>query len=188
MKNILSISLVLISSIILSSCWENVDTSMQIVDEKQNDTFTEQLADDVSDEIWELWEKLLNEEITEEEAKKLMLNTVDESELMKAEFEKQKKQMPILLDMIKINRECLSAADNKSDVETCMSNLEEIVKDSWFEDFNEEDFDTWEFEWNAEEKKTILVEMDAWIVEMEKMLPCFENSENFSELMECSQK
>jgi len=190
MKKLWTSLWIIVLSLLLTSCWWNEDIKEPVLEKNQEevikgDEFNKKLSNELKDEVSEIGEKVKNWEITEEDAEKMTMKAIDSSSVVKTELEKQKEQMPKFLKIIELNRDCMSKAEEKSDAEKCMEEVEKSLKEFWDEEFELEDEELEDFEWNEEEKRIILAEMDEWIAQMQKMIPCVEKAEVMSDLMKC---
>ena len=66
--------------------------------------------------------------MTEEEAEKAMLDSMNDSETIQTQLEKSKEEMPKVLEILKFNKQCLTKADSKSDAEKCEESSIELAK------------------------------------------------------------
>lgn len=127
-----------------------------------------------------------NPNITKEEQRALMVQMMNQSQTGQSMLQKQKEQMPKILELLKNNRTCLGKADTKSDVKECEKESEKLAKelgiDEDFDDEGEEDF-----VWNKNEKKQALAEMDEGISHIERSLPCIKKANTMSDMIQCSQ-
>ena len=73
----------------------------------------------MKDDIVDISEKVQEWEMTEEEAEKAMMDSLNNSETVQTQLEKSKEQMPKILEIIKFNKKCITEADSKSDAEKC---------------------------------------------------------------------
>ena len=191
MKKILLISLMLVLSLSISSCDEE-----KIEDKKVNDKeiiledkeieVAEKIKNEMKDGIKEISDKIASWEITSEDAEKLMIDSMNNSETVKSQLEIEQEQMPKMLQIIKANRECFDDVDNKSDADKCVEEAEELAKKLGVEEFYSEDEEYEEDEWIQEDKEEMLAEMDIYIKQMEQMLPCILDAEVMTDLMNCS--
>lgn len=124
--------------------------------------------------------------MTDEEAKKAMLDSMDNSKTMQGQLELQKKQMPKMLEVIKFNKKCFEDVDNQSDAEDCVAKSKKLSKKLGLDDFFTDDEEDKEIEWNQDDKEATLAEMDDSIAQMEKMLPCIEKAKVLTDMMKCS--
>ena len=129
---------------------------------------------------------MANPKMSEEEQKKLVVETLVNSDSMKNQFEKQKEMMPKMVKFMKSNRTCLQDANSKEDAKECEKKAEEMAKKLGFDDEVSEEEEEEEFHWDKAEKKRVLLEMDEGIKEMEKSLPCLEKAKNMMDLMQCT--
>ena len=190
MKKILLISLMLVLSLSLSSCGnekaeEKIDNKVTNQEEKQIE-ISEKINNEMKDGIKEISDKIASWEITSEDAEKLMIDSMNNSETVKSQLEIEQEQMPKMLQIIKANRECFDDVDNKSDADKCVEEAEELAKKLGVEEFYSEDEEYEEDEWIQEDKEEMLAEMDIYIKQMEQMLPCILDAEVMTDLMNCS--
>ncbi len=128
-----------------------------------------------------------NPNMTKEEQKAQMMQMMNQSKTGQSMLEKQKDQMPKILELLKANRTCLSKADTKADVNKCEKKSEKLAKKLGIEeDFDDEEEE--DFVWNKEEKKIALAEMDEGISHIERSLPCIQKAQTMSDMMQCSQQ
>jgi len=57
-----------------------------------------------------------------------MLDSINNSTTLNSQLEKQKEEMPKMLEILKFNLECLEDADNKSEVKKCSEKSEKLAK------------------------------------------------------------
>jgi hypothetical protein len=134
----------------------------------------------------QLQEKLkTNPNMSEEEQEALMMQMMNQSKMGNDVLQKQKEQLPKILKISKSNRVCLGKADTKAETKECEKKSKILAKKIGLKDsFNYEDEE--DFVWNKEEKTKILADMDKWIKEMERSLPCVQKANNMSEMMQCT--
>ena len=129
---------------------------------------------------------MANPKMSKEEQKKLVVETLVNSDSMKSQFAKQKEMMPKMVKFMKVNRACLQDANSKDDAKVCEKKAERIAKELGFDDEFSEEGEEEEFHWDKAEKKKVLLGMDEGIKEMEKNLPCLEKAKNMMDLMQCT--
>ncbi len=125
-----------------------------------------------------------NPNMTKEEQKALMMKAMNSSNMAKKMLEKQKDQLPKMVKVLKLDRECLSKADTKADAKVCEKASRKLAKKLGLDESDEEESD---FEWNKEEKNKIIPEMDKQIARMEKALPCIKKAKVMSDMAKCMQ-
>ena len=113
-----------------------------------------------------------------------MLNSMNNSKTVQSQLEITKEQTPKMIEWIKVNKECIEDSDSKSDAEKCMDESNELAKKLGLNDFYIEEEDE-DFDWNSEEKKLMLSDLNEGLEQMEKMLPCIEKAEVMTDLMQC---
>jgi len=132
MKKILLISLMLVLSLFLVSCGEKKveDKSVEKTtnsEQKQIET-SKKINEEMKDDIADISEKMKNGEMTEVDAEKAMMDSMNKSKTIQNQLEIQKEQMPKMLKVIKANRECFEDVDNKSDAEKCVDEAKKLSK------------------------------------------------------------
>jgi len=196
MKKIIWIITILILSFGLSSCWDKENDLNKI--EKNQNIEIEQINEDIdnmkkikeemSKDVKDISQKLLDWEISDEEAQKAMLDSINNSTTLNSQLEKQKEEMPKMLEILKFNLECLEDADNKSEVKKCSEKSEKLAKKYWIEEMYEDEEDEEDFNWWKEEKKEVISELKDWIQMFENILPCIEKAKVMTDFMKCSQE
>lgn len=184
MKKLLLSILMLTLSLSLISCNEEKNGNKEVNQEQKQLEISQKINDEMKDEIEKISEKVKNGKMTNEEAEKAMIDSMNNSETVKTQLEISKEQTPKMIKWAKANMKCLEGADNKSDAEKCMKKSNDLAKKLGLDDFYMEKDDE-DFDWNESEKKEILIEMSDAINEMEWMLPCIEKAEVITDLMEC---
>ena len=100
--------------------------------------------------------------MTEEEAKKAMLDSLDSSKTVKSQLEIQKELTPKMLKWAKKNRDCLADSNNQSDVDNCMEESKKYAEElDLSKDFYEDTEDEEGYIFSKEQIKRDLAEMDA---------------------------
>lgn len=127
-----------------------------------------------------------NPNLSKEEQKAMMMQVMNQSNIGQSMLQKQKEQMPKMLEFLKSNRTCIAKADTKEDLKECEKKSKKIAKElgipANFDDEGEDDF-----VWNEDEKRKALSEMDEAIKHMEKALPCIKKANTLSDMAQCSQ-
>ena len=123
-----------------------------------------------------------NPNMSKEEQKAFMLKAMNSSQTIKKRIQKQKREMPKMLKVMKYYRSCLKDANSKSDARVCDKKSAVLGQKLGLErDFTEEEED---FVWD---KKRMLAEVDEGIEHLEHVLPCIQKSQNMSDVMQCNQ-
>ena len=189
MKKILLISLISVLSLSLTSCWEEKTNEIaknwgqEQIQEQVQEQGAEKMEEEMSDEIQEIYEKVENWEMTNEEGSQAIKDSIDISDTAQEQLTKAKEEMPKMLEWWKAYRECISGVDSKSDMQECMKKSNELARKLNLSEFIEDE--NIDFEWNNDEKEQLLIEVDKGIEQMEKMLPCVDDAKVISELMQC---
>lgn len=181
MKNITLIGFVIAMALSVTACEKSPTTEPQIPEKN----ISERLSKEVSENMEEVIEKFEEGTISEEKAKNIMIDAVDNSTVMKTELEKQKEEMPKMLIVLKMNRDCIQDADTKADIKACEKKSLKKAQALGITDFYGEVEEDEDFEWNVIEKEQMLADIDGGIIHMEKMLPCLEKANVLSDLMQC---
>jgi len=163
---------------------ENVEKS-KVVQEAKTETITvEEQMDEMGKALKEGQEKIAaNPNMSKEEQEEVIVSAIANSKGMQGQLEKLKNGMPKMLEAMKFGKECLTKADSKKEAKTCMEKVNTLIQESGMgevEDDAEEDFS-----WSAEDKKSMLKDIDEGMKEMEKSLPCIEKANNMMDLMQC---
>jgi len=187
MKKLILISLMLMLSLFITSCWEDkveeVKTQEQVSAEQPKE-----IVKEISDTTKEISEKIASWEITGEEAEKMMLDWLNNSKTVKSQLELQKEQMPKLFKLIKGQQSCIKDADDKGDLMDCVEDSKKMAKKMWISEMYMDDEDEEELKnlvWDDAEKEKTLKEMSEWLAEMEKMLPCLKDAKVMTDMMKC---
>ncbi len=122
--------------------------------------------------------------MTSEEAEEAMMDSMNNSKTVQTQLEKTKEQTPKMIEWMKVNKKCIEVADSKSDAKECMGKANKLAKKLGLPDFFIED-DTEDFDWDSNEKELIVSDLKEALEQREIMLPCIENAENMTDLMQC---
>ena len=200
MKKILNIIIISVLILSLSSCfWTKEEVNKEklieqineeIKDEWTNSEEIKKVQEEMNKDVKDISQKLLNWEMTDKQAEEAMLESMNKSWAVSNMLEKQKKQMPKILEILKVNLKCLTKADSKSDAKKCEDKSNKLAKKYWIEEVYDDEDDEFneDFEWNAEEKKEVIADITSWIKELEKMIPCIEKAKVMTDFMKCSQE
>jgi len=146
-----------------------------------------QIKADIAKAMGEVQKTIMaNPEMSKEDRKKLVVETLINTDSMQSQFAKQKEMLPKMVKFMKANRACLQDANSKDDAKACEKRAEGMAKELGFDDEFSEEGEEEEFNWDKDEKKKVLLEMDEGIKEMEKNLPCLEKAQNMMDLMQCA--
>ncbi|WP_121626904.1 hypothetical protein [Poseidonibacter antarcticus] len=127
-----------------------------------------------------------NPNMSEEEQKRLLIETMSNSKDMKSQFEKQKEMMPKAITLMKFYRDCLQDAKSKADAQSCDKRGQALAKKLGIdEEFNDEEED--KRAWTKEGRRTIVLEINEEIKNIESRLPCIQKAKNMMDLMNCNQ-
>ena len=193
MKRILNIIFISVLMLSLSSCfWTkeevNKEKIIEQIEEDIKDEWIKKVKEEMNKDVKDISQKLLDWEISDEEAQKAMLDSINNSTSLNSELKKQKEKMPKVLEILKSNLECLEDADNKSEIKKCYEKSEKLAKKYWIEEMYKGGEDDEDFNWWKEEKKEVIADITSWIKELEKMLPCIEKAKVMTDFMKCSQE
>lgn len=150
---------------------------------KKNVETVKKIQNEMSDDMKDISQKMLDWKITDEEAKEAFLNSMDNSNTLKSQLEIQKEQMPKMLKIMKASLECVKDIDNKFDAKKCEDESKKLAKKLWIEDMYEDDE---EYEWEQDKKAETISDIEKWITQLEKAIPCLEKAKVMTEFMECS--
>ena len=187
MKKLILISLMLLLSIFITSCWED-KVEEKKTQEQVSAEQSKEIINDISDTTKEISEKIASWEITGEEAEKMMLDWLNNSKTVKSQLELQKENMPKLFELMTEQECCIKDADDKDDLMDCVEDSKKMAKKMGISDMYMDDEDDEELKnlvWDDTEKQKTLKEMSEWLAEMEKMLPCLENAKVMTDMMKC---
>ncbi len=195
MRTILKIML-LVSVLILASCGSNKEEVKkeniqkqnieQKVDNKEKEN-SEKIKNEIKDNVDEISQKVLNWEMTQEQAQKAMLDSINKSWTVQDQLSKMKKQMPLTLEMMKTNLSCIEKADNKSDMIKCGLESNKMAKKLELDDF--EAFDESEYDnWTKDEKEADIKDLKNAIKDLEEMMPCIKKAEKMTDVMKCNKE
>jgi len=189
-----AIKLIVLITIILSmsSCWtkeeKNIDNNKKVQNEQNSsnneDKVKKQIQEETSKDIKDISEKVLNWEMTAEEAQKAMVDSMNNSKTFKNQLEKSKYEMPKFLEILKFNKKCLSDADTKGDADECEKQGRKLAKKLGISDMYPDEPNE-NIEWNSDFKEQTLKDIDKWIEQFETMLPCINKAKTVSDMMKC---
>jgi len=127
-----------------------------------------------------------NPNMSKEERKKVILESMLNSKNMKSKFQQQKESMPKILEMMKSYRACIASTSSQSDMDICEKEVSSLSKKLGLDDFDVDKED--KPNWSKENKKQTLKEIDDGIKEVSKNLPCMKKSNNMMEFIQCARK
>lgn len=185
MKKLLLIFVSIALLMSISSCGKKEVVEDTPVITQSEEAIQKQIKEEMKDDVEDISQKLESWDMTEEEAKAAMLDSINSSETIQTQLEKSKVQMPKLLEILKASQECLKGAKSKSDAVKCNEQTKELAEKLWVSEMFDDEEDDDDFEWSNEIREETLVEIKGWIDEFEKMLPCIEKAENMSDMMQC---
>lgn len=190
-------------TLLLSSCfWKKEEANTEISKEKVIEQIEQKAKDEWIDleeikkaqeemgaDMKDISQKVLSWDMTDEQAEKAMMKSLNNSSSLTNMIEKQKKQIPQTLEIIKANLKCIKKADSKSDWEDCIVKSNKLAKKYWLTDMIEttEKFEV-DFVWNKESKEKIITDTQEWIQQLEKILPCIQKAKIMTDFIECSEK
>jgi len=125
-----------------------------------------------------------NPNMSKEERKKVILESLLNSKNMKSKFQQQKESMPKILDMMKSYRACIVSTSSQSDMDSCEKDVSSLSKKLGLDDFDVDKED--KLNWSKENKKQTLKEIDEGIKEVSKNIPCMKKSHNMMEFIQCA--
>lgn len=203
MKNTIKTLIIILLIMSLSSCfWKKEEANTEISKEKVIEQIEQKAKDEWIDleeikkaqeemgaDMKDISQKVLSWDMTDEQAEKAMMKSLNNSSSLTNMIEKQKKQIPQTLEIIKANLKCIKKADSKSDWEDCIVKSNKLAKKYWLTDMIEttEKFEV-DFVWNKESKEKIITDTQEWIQQLEKILPCIQKAKIMTDFIECSEK
>jgi len=190
MKKIILISIILIFSLFITSCWEE-KIEKNNTKEQNQEKQAQKISEEISKTSKELFDKMANWEITDQEAEKMMLESINNSKTIQDQLELQKEQMPKLLKLIKEQKKCIENTNNKTDLLNCVDDSKKLAEEMWISDMymdEESDKELKEMKWDDIEKQKALEEINQWISEMESIMPCIKDAKVITDMVKCYEK
>lgn len=167
---------------------KNNEPAQNKIANEKNEVATK-INNEVKINIQEIAEKVQNGEITEEEANSMMINSITSSQTFENEFEKTKVLMPKIILLSKHSLSCLEKAVSKFAAKTCVTAAELEAKMIGIDDLEYDEYeDDGIGNWSAEEKVSLIAEMNEGIMYMEAMQTCYNTSNDMVEIMQCAEK
>ncbi|ACN17927.1 hypothetical protein HRM2_48790 [Desulforapulum autotrophicum HRM2] len=126
-----------------------------------------------------------NPNMTGAEQTAMMMQAMGNLDQDNSQLQRQKEQMPKMLQGMKQMETCLSKASSQADADRCEKEFSQLTRQLGLDDDEFSD-DEDPLVWNENTKEQVLSELKEGIQSMEQMMPCIEKAQNMMDMMKCN--